>query len=122
MNVEAKRLELKSSNFNNPHGLQDGKNFSSAFDMAKLSHQALKNSVFSEVVCTQQHQCTFIDQRGTEGNLLWDNTNKMLSKTGWMGVKTGITFKAGPCLAAANNRFIIVMFNSSSMDARWTET
>jgi len=46
----------------------------------------------------------------------------MLNKTGWEGIKTGVTIKAGPCLASANSKFIIVLLNSINMDSRWTET
>lgn len=37
---------------------------------------------------------------GTYRNYAWKNTNKLLDK-GFIGIKTGITDNAGPCLAAA---------------------
>lgn len=33
--------------------------------------------------------------------MTWENTNKMLKKKEWFGLKTGITDQAGPCLASA---------------------
>ena len=31
----------------------------------------------------------------------WQNTNKLLGRKGWYGIKTGITPFAGPCMAAS---------------------
>jgi D-alanyl-D-alanine carboxypeptidase len=52
MNVEGKRLELRDSKFNNPHGLMDIKNTSSAYDMGRLTYYCWKNSIFRKVVGT----------------------------------------------------------------------
>ena len=52
----------------------------------------------------------------------WNNTNKLLKK-GWMGIKTGITDAAGPCLAAyipiLNCNMIAIVLNCSSLDLRF---
>jgi len=37
---------------------------------------------------------------GIYKSYVWKNTNKLLDK-GFIGIKTGITDNAGPCLAAA---------------------
>ena len=43
----------------------------------------------------------------------WENTNRMLGVSGYIGCKTGITPAAGPCLSACyeknGNTFIIVL-------------
>jgi D-alanyl-D-alanine carboxypeptidase len=33
-------------------------------------------------------------------NIVWFNTNKMLNLNGFVGVKTGVTPSAGPCLSS----------------------
>lgn len=48
---------------------------------------------------------------------------------GWTGIKTGITPSAGPCLAASvamtlsgkEYEFLVILLQSESMEARWTE-
>jgi D-alanyl-D-alanine carboxypeptidase len=64
-----------------------------------------------------------------EGKLLrkfrWVNTNQLLKSSGYLGVKTGVTEAAGPCLSGCykkNGHFlIIVLLNSRTMDDRWKE-
>mmetsp|Transcript_5561 Transcript_5561/g.6293 ORF Transcript_5561/g.6293 Transcript_5561/m.6293 type:complete len:105 (-) Transcript_5561:11-325(-) len=57
----------------------------------------------------------------------WENTNKMLWRLGYNGLKTGITHTAGPCLATSyscsvtDEHYIIVLLNSKTMDHRWNE-
>lgn len=33
--------------------------------------------------------------------MVWENTNKLLIKKNWYGIKTGSTDSAGPCLAGS---------------------
>lgn len=55
----------------------------------------------------------------------WENTNMMLSKVGYTGLKTGITEAAGPCCSVTyqkdGNTFVFVLLNSNSMESRWEE-
>lgn len=55
----------------------------------------------------------------------WHNTNFLLGRKGYNGIKTGITEAAGPCLSASYNeggyRFIVVLLSAQSMEARWEE-
>ena len=37
MNHQSKKIGLLDTNFNNPHGLNDPKNISTAYDLAKLT-------------------------------------------------------------------------------------
>ena len=43
MNKYAKELDLKNTNFSNPHGLPHSLNKSTCMDVSKLTHFALKN-------------------------------------------------------------------------------
>ena len=122
MNVEARRLELRDTRFNNPHGLMDERNTSSAYDMARLTFFCWDHGVFRKVVGTKMRRGVQLDCLGEETTLLWENTNKLLSRSsGWVGGKTGITFKAGPCLMSVNRLFIVVLLSSRTMDHRWSE-
>lgn len=57
----------------------------------------------------------------------WTNTNKLLEKSNIVGVKTGITSKAGGCLSTfflGNNgeEGIIVVLGSASAEDRFRDT
>jgi len=123
MNIEAKSLKLSNTHFCSAHGMHHEHNYSSAYDIAVLSHHCMKNALFREVVKTQSYTC---ESRVRPGKLYsWQNTNKLLEQEGYSGLKTGITPTAGPCLAASLQRekfrFIVVILNSRSMDQRWGE-
>ena len=63
--------------------------------------------------------------------MVWENTNKLLIKKNWYGIKTGHTDTAGPCLAGSvklidqkkliEKHFVIVLLKCKSMDGRWDE-
>lgn len=54
--------------------------------------------------------------------MLWKNTNKLLWKDdGWIGVKTGTTESAGPCLMACRDQFLISVYNCDSLGKRFIE-
>lgn len=56
MNRAAAKLNLKNSNFTNPHGLSDKANHSSAFELARLCAHCIKNCPpFAELVNTKVH-------------------------------------------------------------------
>jgi len=54
----------------------------------------------------------------------WQNTNYLL-KEGYTGLKTGITWSAGPCLSASVKKddfhVVVVVLSCCSMDSRWYE-
>jgi D-alanyl-D-alanine carboxypeptidase len=56
----------------------------------------------------------------------WENTNKLLRREGFVGIKTGITVTAGPCLAAAyifrDKTYISVVLRAPKVSGRFKET
>lgn len=102
MNRKAEELELNSTHFVTPSGLDDftDEHYSTAHDMAKLAAYALKNDVFREICATRSISVDL------GGRSVWlGNTNKLLSSCeGVYGVKTGFTDKAGRCLISACER------------------
>lgn len=101
MNDKAKKLDLTSTWFSNPHGLANAFNTSSARDMVILSRFAAKKSIFRNLMNAKEYRYKVYED--DEGHMirygLWKNTNRLLHK-GWEGVKTGITQAAGSCLAS----------------------
>ena len=105
-------------------------NKSSAYDIGRLCCEALQIPIFATVVGTINYTCK-IELDGQQMTMNWENTNKLLGRPGWYGVKTGITDAAGPCLAssfrsvnpktAQVKNYIIVLLNCKSMDIRWQE-
>ena len=56
MNRIAKALGLKQTQFNNPHGLADKANHSTAFELCKLASHCIRSSEeFNEIVGTKMH-------------------------------------------------------------------
>ena len=121
---------MKSSNFAVAHGMHHYNNFSSAFDIAKLSNIALKkHSILAEIVNTKELNVT--SRLNPKHIYKWKNTNFMLwNEDGigtYSGIKTGVTPTAGPCLAVTFKSkcgqfdFIIVVMNCATREARFIE-
>lgn len=96
MNHKAADLSMTQSHFANPHGLNDENHYSTAYDMALLARECLKNQVVAEMVATEN---IHIDGRS------FTNKNKLLwSYEGCIGMKTGYTEQAGRTLVSAAQR------------------
>lgn len=113
MNIKAKNIGANNTNFVNPHGLHDPNHYSSAYDMAIITREAMKLDFFREVVKTK----TWVANRDT--NQYFSNKNDVLWKyKGGDGVKTGYTRAAGRCLVASATRdemqLIAVVINDSN--------
>lgn len=102
MNDRACDLGLSRTYFATPSGLDGEGHGSSAYDMAMLAREALKNETFREICSSESIKLSF-------GNPPYDrwlsNTNKLLTMyDGVYGVKTGFTDEAGRCLVSACER------------------
>ena len=101
MNKLAKNLHLSSTFCANVHGLMNEKSYSTAHDVSLLTHYAMNFPVFREIVAKESHSCKIHNRTyGHTKEVQWINTNKLLSVKGFLGVKTGVTPAAGPCLAS----------------------
>lgn len=133
MNRVAQELKLYNTSFANPHGLMNRFNKSTASDIAKLSCTAIKNPQFIQIVNARSHECVIKNSRlNTNRKEIWFNTNKLLEK-GFLGVKTGVTDTAGPCLVASMRLgntgkdskkepwCLCVILGCRSMEKRWGE-
>ena len=102
MNDKAAELGLSHTHFVTPSGLEGEGHKSSAYDMAMLAREALKNEVFRSICSSESMAVEF----GDPPYKRWlKNTNKLLSMyDGVYGVKTGFTDEAGRCLVSACER------------------
>lgn len=99
MNQRAEKIGLEDTNFVTPSGLHNENHYSTAYDMAMLTREALRNEDFREICGTKRAKLKF-------GNPPYErwlvNTNKLLTMyDGCIGVKTGFTDEAGRCLVSA---------------------
>lgn len=102
MNKKAKELGMLSTNFKNPSGLTQEGHYSTAYDMALLASNAIKNQKFRELCSTRSYKATY----GTpQYQRTFYNHNKFLSVfDGALGIKTGFTKASGRCLVTAAER------------------
>lgn len=104
MNERAVEMGLTSTHFVTPSGLDDytDEHYSTAYDMAVLTREALKNEDFREICGKTNIKVEF----GNPPYERWlTNTNKLLTMCdGVIGVKTGFTDKARRCLVSACER------------------
>ncbi len=103
LNQYLKEIGCSKTSYNNPHGLYHPKHKTTAYDLALMTREGLKNPLFCQIVSTVQYQCPKSNLR--EGHLLMQS-NKLLRKGKYyydkaIGVKTGYLSKAGHTLVAA---------------------
>eukprot|EP00913_Durusdinium_trenchii_P028449 g26677.t1 len=104
MNRVAKRLGMKNTHYENPHGLTARGHLSTAADLLRLAHAATRNHLFRNYIRTRQRGCTVVGPGGYRRNVRWKNTNRLLGIEGYLGVKTGTTSAAGACLVSMGRR------------------
>lgn len=106
MNQRAQELGMTGTHFVNPHGLHDPDHYSTAWDIYKMTKQAMTHAAFREIVSTSYYTVPATNL-SAERSLI--NTNALLTSgkypgytfSGTIGVKTGSTGQAGFCLVAA---------------------
>lgn len=125
--------------FANAHGLDNFNSYSCCEDVYLMSKEAMKHKLFRTIVSTITHKALFKfhkDGRVISKSIYWTNTNKLLDKEGVIGVKTGITNKAGGCLSTCfiidrhSEGFVVVLgcssaqerFNSTLQIMKWAST
>ena len=107
MNRKATSLGLSDTHFANPHGLDAEAHYTTAYELAIIAREALKNPLLKTIVSTRK---TTIPHQDTDGVRLLVNHNKMLRQyDGCIGVKTGYTQKSGRCLVSAAERDGVTM-------------
>lgn len=94
MNTKAVELGLENSHFSNVSGVESADHYTTAYDIAMISREALDRPLLEGIVSTKK-----ITLKSLKGNLYpLISTNILLDKPGFYGVKTGWTPEAGECL------------------------
>lgn len=102
MNERAKKIGMAESSFVTPSGLDAEGHYSTAYDMALLAREALKNSSFRALASSTDSVVEFL---APEKRVTLSNHNKLLQAyEGCIGVKTGYTQRSGRCLVSAAQR------------------
>ncbi len=102
MNERARQMGLADTNFVTPSGLDDEKHYTTAYELALIAKEAMKNEEFSEAVSSKSAVLYY-------GNPPYrrrlTNHNKLLNyDSSFVGVKTGFTKKSGRCLVSARKK------------------
>ncbi|MBR6902855.1 MAG: D-alanyl-D-alanine carboxypeptidase [Clostridia bacterium] len=103
MNNKAKELGLKGTHYQNPVGLHNEQNYTTAKDTYTLTRYALKNETFKTVCETVRYTVPETNMHGTRTlsttNFLQDNSTNYYYVYA-KGVKTGFTSESGRCLVS----------------------
>lgn len=102
MNARGAQIGMTDTHFVTPSGLDDEAHYSTAYDMALLACEALRNPSFADVCAKESARLRY-------GNPPYPRTltnhNRLLRLyADCIGVKTGFTKKSGRCLVSAAKR------------------
>lgn len=114
MNAKALQIGMQNTLFTNPCGFDIGEHHSTPIDLLRLAEYSIQNPLFNDITRQNQHIYTSLN---TNRKFIAKTHNYLLIRYEYaIGVKTGYTSKAGPCLIARakkeGNDCLIVMLNS----------
>lgn len=114
MNKKARSIGANNTSFVNPHGLHDSNHYSTAYDLAIITREAMKLDFFREVAKTK----TWVASRNI--NQYFSNKNDVIWQyEGGDGVKIGYTKASGRCLVASATRDEIQLIAVVINDGNW---
>lgn len=121
MNEKAYEIGAKDTNCTNPHGLDTEHNYSTAWDIAKITCYAKNIEIISKIMNTQSITLNF----GKTSKYL-ANTNRLLFTYKYCnGGKTGYTAQGGRCLVASATKddinVVAVVLGANTTDIRFNE-
>lgn len=102
MNKRAAQIGMVNTNFVTASGLDHENHYSTAYDMALLACESIRNPEFAAI-------CSLKNARLTYGNPPYERTLTNHNRLLWryedtVGIKTGFTKKSGRCLVSAAER------------------
>ena len=149
MTQKAKQLGANNTNFQNANGLNwawHDQHYTTAYDLAIITKEAMKNKEFRKMVRTAEYTIPKTNKSGerhliSSNKFLWtdeiyedvvkeaqkDSPDEEIYRPeyeGVIGVKTGLTSTAGACLVGAkdsNGRELIAVVLDSGDDQRWKD-
>lgn len=102
MNARTEELGLKDSHWANPHGLDADDHYTSAYDLAMITKEALSIPKFNELIVTESWTMPW--ESNDYDRTLYNHNQFLDLYEGADGVKTGYTSKSGSCLVASATR------------------
>ncbi|HWQ78588.1 MAG TPA: D-alanyl-D-alanine carboxypeptidase family protein, partial [Anaerovoracaceae bacterium] len=113
MNKKAAELGAQNTHFVNPNGLHEEGHLTTAYDLAMIAREAMKNEEFRKLVMTYRHEIPATNKQPERymyntNRLIYDEVTKVMVNgerrpakyEGVTGIKTGYTPEAGGCLIA----------------------
>lgn len=98
MNSRAAQIGMKNTNFVTPSGLDEEQHYSTAYDMALLACEAMKNADFAAACASSR---ATLEYGNPPYKRTLTNHNKLLKMyEDCVGIKTGFTKKSGRCLVS----------------------
>ena len=127
MNERARQMGAFETNFVTANGLDDVNHYTTAYDLAIITSEALKNEELLEIIKCANYSFSEINGKG---NYNVSNKDAFLTMyEGAIGVKTGFTGKAGYCFVGAakrNNKTLISVVLASGWppdkNFKWKDT
>ncbi len=117
MNERAKKMGLANTNFVTPSGLDAEGHYTTAYELALIAKEALKNPCFAQAAASKTARLCY---GNPPYNRTLTNHNKLLKMyDDIVGVKTGFTKKSGRCLVSAakkDGKFVIAVTLNDSND------
>lgn len=119
MNAKAKKIGMNATRFTNPCGYDTKGHYSTPKDLLKMAEYAIKNQKFNEISKMNEHRYRAVNK---PREFYAYTHNRLLNRYQYaVGIKTGYTAKAGPCLIARAKKdgrdCVIVMMNAKG--DRW---
>lgn len=101
MNLRTQEIGAVDTHFINPNGLYDDNHYTTAYDMAIIAREAMKNPEFRTIVGAR----SWVADRGEGKFNHFYNKNKVIfDYPGGTGVKIGYTIRSGRTLVASAER------------------
>ena len=128
MNARAQELGMENTHFVNPHGLHNDDHYTTAWDIFRMSKEAMTHAPFREIVSTGRYDTAPTNM--SDARQLY-NTNGLLARYkypghlygGTIGIKTGSTSQAGYCLCAAAKKkghtLVSVVLGADNPTDKW---
>ena len=99
MNKKAKDIGANNTNFMNPHGLPHDNHYSTAYDLALITREAMKTEEFKTISRTKMWKA-----ERDKNNIFYNKNKTLWEYEGGDGVKIGYTKRAGRCLVSSATR------------------
>ncbi len=114
MNGKAKEIGANNTKFMNPHGLHDENHYTTAYDLALITREAMKKDEFKEISKTKVWKA-----KRDKNNVFYNKNDTLNEYEGGDGVKIGYTKRAGRCLVSSATRNGTQLISVVLNDGNW---